>query len=376
MAETSAAVLTAEGLNHFYNLEYPQAIADFEHITQLEPGNAGAWNHLAQAELYQEMYRMGALESELYGHGDPFLETKLLPPNPGAVAAVMHAVEQALSLATAAEQRHPGDAHAHYDASAAWALRANLDFSIRHSYWSALGDAKSARKEAEAAEKIDPSLVEPRLIIGVQNYVAGSLPWSVRLLSALVGYRGNKKQGRAQIAAVAGSNANNHVDAAVLLAVIDRRDGLNRQAAPIFAHLAQQFPRNPLFAVEAAEALEAAGEHDAARAAYEKVLDRAAVHAPGYEHAPLDKVWYDLGKIEMVYSHWPQAVAAFDRVQTLSGAQPRYRQAAALAAGFADQEAGDAAAARAQFEACVKIDPDTSAAEAAQSALEHAQKSR
>ncbi|HVB40630.1 MAG TPA: hypothetical protein VNE83_06990, partial [Terriglobales bacterium] len=365
----SPAALRADGLNHFYNLEYDQAIADFQRLTQLEPDHAGPWNHLAQAELYREMYRIGALESALYGHGDPFLDAKLLPPDPAAVAAVVQAEERALQLASAAEQRHPRDAQAYYDAASAWALRSNLEFSVQHSYWSALEDAKQARGEAETAETIDPSFIEPRLLLGVDNYIAGSLPWSVKIFSTLVGYRGNKDKGRAQIAAVAASGASNHIDAAVLLALIDRRDGLNQQAAPIFERLAQQFPRNPVMAVEAAEALEAAGEHQASRAAYQQVLARAAAHAPGYQRAPLDKVWYDLGKIEDVYSHWQLAAADFDRVQALPRAQPRYRQAAALAAGLADQKAGLATAARAEFQACLKIDSTTPAASAARTAL-------
>ena len=366
----SPAALRADGLNHFYNLEYDQAIADFQRLTQLEPDHAGGWNHLAQAELYREMYRMGALESTLYGHGDPFLDAKLLPPDPAAVAAVVQAEERALALASAAERRDPRDAQAYYDAASAWALRSNLEFSIQHYYWNALKDAKQARAEAQTAEKINPAFIEPRLLLGVHNYIAGSLPWSVKIFSTLVGYRGNKDKGRAQIAAVASSPASNHIDAAVLLAVIDRRDGLNQQAAPIFERLAQQFPRNPVMAVEAAEALEAAGQHEAARAAYQEVLDRAAAHAPGYQRAPLDKVWYDLGKIEAVYSHWQLAAADFDRVLALPHAQPRYRQAAALAAGLADQKAGHATAARAKFQACLKIDPSTPAASAARKALD------
>jgi hypothetical protein len=138
----SATALKARGLDHFYNLEYAPAIGDFRAVIKMEPANAGAWNHLAQAELYREMYRIGALTSQLYGHGDPFLETKLLPVDPNAIAAVEHDEEKAGALAVAAVQHDPNDAQAHYDAAAAWALRANLDFSLKHSYWAALGDAK------------------------------------------------------------------------------------------------------------------------------------------------------------------------------------------------------------------------------------------
>ncbi len=363
------AALTAQGLDHFYNLEYNRAVASFQQLTRLTPASPAAWNHLAQAELYREMYRIGALESELYGHGDPFLQTRLLPPDPAAINAITAADDQARALATAAVAAHPGDAQAHYALAAAWALRGNLDFSLKKSYWGALGDAKAARREAERAVALAPDFVDPKLIIGVQNYVAGSLPWGVRLMSALVGYRGNKELGRQQVADVAAHGEHARTDAAVLLGVMDRRDGLNRQAAPLWAGLARQYPRNPLFAVEAAEALEAAGEHDAARAAYERILARADSGAAGYQHAPLDKVWYDLGNIERVYSRWSAAAADFEKVWNLHGARTLDRQAAALAAGEAYRRAGDPAAARNAYLRCAGLDPASPAGRAARRAL-------
>ncbi|MGH9480577.1 MAG: hypothetical protein ACRD1L_00665, partial [Terriglobales bacterium] len=193
------------------------------------------------------------------------------------------------------------------------------------------------------------------------NYVAGSLPWGVRMFSALMGYGGNRQLGRQQIADVAAHGEHARTDASVLLAVVDRRDGFNQQAAPIFQQLSAEYSRNVLFAVEAAEALEAAGEHDAARAQFQQVLDRAAADAPGYRRAPLDKVWYDLGNIERVFSRWSSAVADFQRVEALPQAQPRYRQAAALAAGEVEASAGQPVLARVQFEHCEALDPSSPA---------------
>jgi tetratricopeptide (TPR) repeat protein len=367
----AVAVLEAHGYDAFYNLDYGQAIADFRALTAAEPDSAGAWNHLTQAVLYQEMYRIGALESELYGHGDPFLQEKLLPPNPKAEAEIALDNQRAQTLAEAEVARNPMDAQAHYDLAVAWGLRGNLAFSIQKSYWAALSDAKSARREAARAIALDPQRVDPVLILGVHNYVAGSLPLSAKVFSTLVGYRGDKEKGRQQIAYVAAHGEHARTDASVLLAVVDRRDGLNRSAVPILLQLAAEYPRNVLFAVETAEAMEAAGEHDAARAQYQLVLSRAASDAPGYNRAPLDKVWYDLGNIERVYSNWQRAAEDFQRVETLPHAQPRYRQAAELAAGEVDERAGLSSQARTEFAHCVAADPSSAVGRAAASALRH-----
>ncbi|HEY7855479.1 MAG TPA: tetratricopeptide repeat protein, partial [Terriglobales bacterium] len=236
-------------------------------------------------------------------------------------------------------------------------------------YLSALSDAKAARREATEAVRLDPSFRDPVLILGVHNYVAGSLPWTAKMFSVLLGYSGDKELGRRQIAEVAQVGEHSRTDADVMLVVLDRRDGLNAQAAPILERLTSEYPRNTLFAIESADALEAAGDHNAARAQYRRIVERAAAHAPGYERAPLDKIWYDLGSIDRLYSRWKQAADDYRQVANAPHAQPHYVQAAALALGEVELRAGDAQAARTAFERCVSLDPSSDAGRAAAEAL-------
>jgi len=54
-----------DGYRHFYNLEYEQALADFDKAAALDPKSPDLHNHAAEAIVFREMYRDGALESEL-----------------------------------------------------------------------------------------------------------------------------------------------------------------------------------------------------------------------------------------------------------------------------------------------------------------------
>lgn len=368
-AAPAAAQLLQQGYDHFYNLEYDQALRAFEQLRRLEPNAPSAWNHIAQVVLYREMYRIGGLESQLYGHGDPFLEEKLPPPS----AQAEHDFEQnnarALELAQAAVSAHPNDAHARYDLAAAWALRGTYDFVLQRSYFGALKDALKARKQADQARRLDPRFVDPLLIVGAQNYIAGSLPWTVKVLASLTGYSGNKQQGVEQIRAVAQHGEHGRTDALILLAVIERRDGWNRQVIPVLQQLQTMYPRNVLFAVEEAEATEAAGLHDAALQEYEAILDRTRRGAPGYQQAPLDKVWYDIGNIHRLFTRDPDAVAAYRQALAAPRAQLRYRQAAALAAAQVLDRMGQRQQALAEYNQCIALRPDSPAARAARRGL-------
>jgi hypothetical protein len=55
------------GDNHFYNLEYDQAIADYTKLLQQTPNDPIAYNDLAGAKLYKIMLRQGLLDSNAVG---------------------------------------------------------------------------------------------------------------------------------------------------------------------------------------------------------------------------------------------------------------------------------------------------------------------
>ncbi len=76
--------LVAQGYDHFYNLEYPEAIGDFQRAIALHPNDPELHNHLAQAIVFQEMYRNGALESEAR------LGQQFLPPAAQAESLAGH----------------------------------------------------------------------------------------------------------------------------------------------------------------------------------------------------------------------------------------------------------------------------------------------
>src|SRR5437763_7316166 len=71
----------AEGNEAFYNLDYDQSIASYQKALAADPDNPELHNHLAHALLYRELFRNGALESELVSGNNSFLRgPKLAPP--------------------------------------------------------------------------------------------------------------------------------------------------------------------------------------------------------------------------------------------------------------------------------------------------------
>ena len=61
------------GLDHFYNVELPAAIADFKKAVEGDPNNVLFHNYLGNAYLFTELQRLGKLEGNLYDASNSFL---------------------------------------------------------------------------------------------------------------------------------------------------------------------------------------------------------------------------------------------------------------------------------------------------------------
>src|SRR5687768_4170021 len=64
--------LFADGLDHFYNLEYDYAISSFERLRDDDPTNPAWQNHVAFGYLYKQLLLAGALEGDLFGASNRF----------------------------------------------------------------------------------------------------------------------------------------------------------------------------------------------------------------------------------------------------------------------------------------------------------------
>src|SRR3954454_14483104 len=134
------------GYEHFYNLEFPQSIEYFRAEVAREPQNPEVYNHLAQAVLYQEMFRGGALESELVSGSNPFLRREKLATSPEASKTFDDCINKSLSLAQARINANDKDQRAYYAMGVSYGLRSNYNFLVRKAWMDALRDATAARK--------------------------------------------------------------------------------------------------------------------------------------------------------------------------------------------------------------------------------------
>ncbi len=298
---------TARGFDHFYNLEYDEAIVEFAAAIERDPASAEAYNHLAMAILYRDLLRAGALESEMVTGNNPFLRRPKVEAGAEDRRRFDAAIRRAMELSQARLKANPRDADALYALGVSYGLRANHSFLVRKAWRDALRDATTARKTHNRVTELQPSRHDARLLQGLHDFVVGSLPWHWRMLGFLVGYRGDKDEGIRTLELVASKGDANRVDAEVLLCAIYRRENKPRRAVPLLEDLMRRYPRNYLLPMELAQMWSDLGDKHQALAALD-IAERAARR----RIAP-ERIAFARGTVQFWYGDLDDALANMRR---------------------------------------------------------------
>jgi len=310
--------LVEEGFSHFYNLEYDEAIACFEKAIAQKPASADLHNHMAQTLVFREMFRDGALESELVSGNNSFLRRPKLNPTAETEKRFLDEVAKALSLAEARLKTNPNDTAAMYAAGIAYGLRSNFYWVVKKAWKDSLRDATAARRYHNRISELDPNNVDARLVQGLHDYIVGSLPWHLKMLGFVVGIHGDKEKGIRTVEEVAAHGKLNRSDAQILLCALYRRENRTRLAIPIVQDLAVRFPRNFLLRLELAQMYSMAGDGVHGLETLDEVARLKTRHAPGYDRLPWEKIYFQQGSIQFWYNQLDRSLENMKRVTAAS----------------------------------------------------------
>lgn len=316
--------------DHFYNMEYDLAVQEYEKILERHPDDPAAVNHLLSTVLMRELYRMGAMNSGEYAN-DSFIGQAHRTADPKVKERIQQLVDRAESLEERQLKANPSDVDVLYARGVTRAQFALYTALVERAWFSALRNAVGARRDHEHVLQLDPNYVDAKLVVGVHNYVIGSLPWSVKAASALLGLSGTKEKGFEYLREVATSNGENNVDAKVVLALFLRREHRYDEARAQMHDLVARYPRNYLFPLEEANLLRASGHASDAAAAYRKVWQNGREGKYGNLHYEI-AAW-GLGELLRSQKDYSGAAAAYELVSQVHDPDPETLQKANLAAG-------------------------------------------
>jgi tetratricopeptide (TPR) repeat protein len=320
---------TRVAFDAFYNQEYDKAIHQFELSLQAHPDDPFAVNHLLSGVMFKEMYRIGALDSELYAK-EQFLASKQFPMDPKVKARIDELTQRALSLEEARLKTNPDDADALYARGVTRGLHATYLALIEKAWFSGLRSAVGARHDHERVLELQPNNTDAKMIVGMHNYVVGSLSWPAKVGASMVGLSGSRSKGIEYLYESANGGGENSIDAKIALAIFLRREQRYPEAIKVVSSMADAYPKNFLMALELANLYNASGQAQQAIASYRKII--AGTQAGSFPDAHIEMAWYGLAESLRGQHDFQGAADAYDHVLQFQRTDPDLRLRTTLGA--------------------------------------------
>jgi len=352
-------------IDHTRNLEYAPARQQLEAWLTTHPADLRALNYLASTLLQEQIFERemadGRLEDGGLRKGDPPVSEEFRRDLFGVLGRAEAAANERL-------RQNPGDQDALYWMGINYMVRAVYQLGFAKSNTGALKDAKQARNYHMQLQKLNPGYVDAMLLPGMYDYIAGSIPWYMKILTAIIGIHGDKQRGLAAMERVAREGKWSRAEARQFLAIFYYREKRYSEAIALMEQLARDYPRNFVIYQHIARAYKAQEKWRKAAETYELMVNRCRSGEPGYRKVPLAKTLYQTGE-------------AFARAGDLKRAEALYAHAekcsdnnifvyrAALAAGGLDEQMNRLEDARRRFQRVANAVPETGEGKAARERL-------
>jgi tetratricopeptide (TPR) repeat protein len=353
-----------DGYEHLYNLEYDAALVRFEQVQAAHPNDPIATAYVLNCVLFRELYRLDLLDTTFYAN-DGFLSGKhTVVEDPKVRDQVYGLADKAIMLADEQLQANPDNLNALFARGWARSLKATYLAMVERGFTSSLHLALQARSDHDHVLEKDPNYVDAKMVVGVYQYVVGSLAFGFKVLIGFVGMGGSKTKGLELLRDAAARGVITSVESRTCIAFFLRRESRYKEAITIVRSQAKQYPRDFLFALEEANLLKDDGEAQAAIAAYQRLLNESKTPG-GYPNAHLELAYFGLGDTLRGQNMLSEAVAAFQQASAQPTVSPELKRRCLLAAGQVYDLMHDHDKARGEYLAVVAAGPDTTQAEQA-----------
>jgi tetratricopeptide (TPR) repeat protein len=353
-----------DAFQHFYIMDYDGALARFNKVQAQHRSDPIATDYILYTTLFQELFRLDLLDTTFYAN-DGFLTGRhTVIEDPKARDRIKFLADRATEQANSQLLTNPNDVNALFARGWARSLEACYLAMVERSYTAGLKLALGARNDHQRVLEINPNYVDAKMVVGIYQYVVGSLPFAFKMLVGIAGIHGTKAAGLALLQDSADHGVITSVESRTAMMLFLRREAKYEQAKEIAEGLARQYPRDFLFALEVANLSKDAGEGMKAIAAYRRVIEEAK--RPGYfPSSHLELAYFGLGDTLRGQKIYAGAAEAYREGAYMSTTSPELKRRSLLAAGQCYDLMNDRDKARQQYEAVIAAGSDTAQADLA-----------
>jgi tetratricopeptide (TPR) repeat protein len=354
--------MVRQAFDRFYILDYDGALSRFEKVQAQNPTNPLAADYVLDAVIFRELYRLDLLDTTFYAH-DGFLTGKHAVATDRAVADQINSLfTKAVDLSDQELGKNPEDVDALFARGWARSLHAVYIGIAERSFVSALHVALQARSDNEKVLRLDPRYMDAKLVVGVHQYVTGSLPFGLKILAGAAGITGSKPKGIQDLRDAGGRGVITSVEARTALGLFLRREAKYDEAIAVMRSLTDEYPRDFLFRLELANLTKDAGQGRAAITEYQQLLEEAK--KPGFfPTAHLELAWFGLADTLQGQKNYFEAAAAYNEATAQPTISKDLKSRCDLNSGKMYDLLNERDMARRQYEVVLRQDGDSAQAD-------------
>ena len=357
-------------LDRMYNLEYAEAATLLDAWLKDHPNDLHALNCRAEVILDQEMLREDLFASTPYSREGEAFQPRRAPLPAGFDAKLTAALDAAARAADDRLKRSPSDPEALYWAGVTHGTRAEFEFALKRSNLAALRDGTAARRYHQRLHKLQPQDADALFVLGVADYVAGSLPWYVKVLASIGGLRGSRTRGLDELERAARDGRYAATDSKIVLVLFEERGKMFAQALALLDQLGHAYPRNFLVPLERARIYKLQANWQAAARVYDALAAPLGSDAPGGPPLPAAVILYRAGEAHEHLQESEKALALYGRSAALPSPS-LWSDRAALAAARLYVHLHREADARRTYQSLIQRSPNSPEGKAARGALQN-----
>jgi hypothetical protein len=247
-----SASLRRQAFDLAYDLDRAEAVRLLERGVAEHPQDAAMHRALASVLWLEMLFQRGAVTSDHYLGSFSRTQVDLKAPPPALETAFRRHVEEAITLAESRVRRAPGDARARYDLGAAIGLQASHTAAVEGRLVAGFRAARRAYDQHERALRLDPSLRDAGLVVGLYRYIVSTLSAPMRVMAYVAGFGGGRERGIQMLEDAAAHGADARVDAMFALVLVYNRERRYDDALRVLGGLRRMYPRNRLVVLEMA----------------------------------------------------------------------------------------------------------------------------
>lgn len=340
---------------HIYSLEFEPALELFAEVAQAEPESATVRAFWASALLYEILARQGSLQSQLFVTTNEFLKHQRLPSDPALDQRFRAVSRDALALALRRLQQERNDTDGLFAAGLIYGNQANYSAGVEAKYFDGLRRGEKAYDYHKRLRKLRPEIHDPGVVLGVHDYVLGSLPPVHRFFLFFAGVRGSRERGLAYLKEAATQGEFLRTYAQVLLVVAYIRQQQLDNARALVEDLRARYPRNPIFTLELAKLY----RHRQRTLEAEQLCRSLVAELVAHPHNPRvvgpEDALLELGLVEDAAGDPEQALESLAQVEHIPEASKRVWARAVLERGKILDRLGRREQARGEYEKVIRL---------------------